>query len=132
VKLSRYVLPTAALAAALSLAPMAHADREGGVEADGGGDVRSSIQSAWVDGPMITGRAANADGDPVVSMSADGTVRQADMADAHRPSMMAKPQGAQELSAIGQSWGKSLCHNGEASWHQGIGDGSERCRDRGR
>ena len=78
--------------------------------------------------------------DPGSQVSAQGTVRQADMADAHRPSELFEPQGAQELDAIGQSWGKSFCRVGETShgtnrigaMHDDQHVGSERCQDRGR
>lgn len=68
--------------------------------------------------------------DPGSQVSAQGTVRQADMADAHRPSELFEPQGARELSAIQQSWRKSFCASGESS--RGPKVGSERCQDRGR
>ena len=130
---TRKVLATLGIAGAitggLALAAPANADRSGTVETDPG-HVRTSLQGAWADGPMITARAANANGDPMVSMGADGTVRQADMADAHRPSMMAAPQTIAD--AFGKTWSKSFCYSGETSGHSGIGDGSERCRDAGR
>lgn len=78
--------------------------------------------------------------DPGSQVSAQGTVRHADMAVRKTDSAMFEPQGAQELDAIGQSWGKSFCRVGETSHGTNrIGAmyddqrvGSERCQDRGR
>jgi hypothetical protein len=70
--------------------------------------------------------------DPGSRISAQGTVRHADMAVRKTESPMFEPQGAQELNAIEKSWRKSFCAKGETSKRPGVGDGSERCRDRGR
>jgi hypothetical protein len=110
-----------AITGGLALAAPANADRSGGVETDPG-HVRSSLHAAWVQPSMVTAYPWNPNGDPVVSMSADGTLRRADMADAHRPSSVAVPQTTAD--SFGRAWDKSFCYDGES--HK-----SERCRDAG-
>jgi hypothetical protein len=109
----------AAFAALLAGAPTARAD-----DVDAGpGEVRSSLQADKVENSTWAW-PWNVNGDPSATYTAQGTVRAADMADAHRPSFKAEPV-EHELAAIEQSWGRSICH-----W--GMSGITERCRDAGR
>ena len=125
--MKRLLIGAVAIAAMLSTAPsaLAQSDREGGVETNPG-DVRTSLQ-----GDRVTYSDAahpwNVMGDPGVTVSANGTVRPADMADAHRPSAMATPPDS-DMAAIHQSW-RALCGKAETSGRRS--GGSEHCRDTG-
>jgi len=121
---TRKILAALAMAgAALALAAPASADHKVTIEAQG--QVRGPVpHAARMEGSQMA-RPGNPNGDPVPTIGADGTLRPADMAVRKTWSMMATPQGPEELGAIGQSW-RSICGPAETS---GKRTGSERCRD---
>ena len=125
--MKRLLIGAVAIAAMLSTAPsaLAQSDRGGGVETDPG-NVRNSTQADRT----VYSEAShpwNVMGDPSVTVSANGTVRPADMAAAHRPSAMAVPPDS-DMAAIHQSW-NALCGKAETSGRRP--GGSEHCRDTG-
>lgn len=120
------VVGAAAVAAAVALAPAAHADHSsvGRVVIDAQGQVRDSTEDAWSAGPWMRAGPAYQGDDPTVSIAANGTVRPADMSDHKIESRIAEPQTLHPAGAV------QPCYRGETS-HGPSYVGSERCQDIG-